>query len=1008
MADKLLTTISVLENFPTGQFAKGDTIKSYFDTVTREIDVTITSGGGTYPLPSSSATSLPSPSEIIKSKFNKETGEIEQEITTINYWSRSQTGYKFSEVTVEPTTSSTGLMIITSFTTTRNYPYMTKNTTSQVLPRIDVPPPPNDISLVVTSRTLATNQTTADGQIEVTADGTNTPFTYYDTDPSSGGTDNGSGTFIGLLPGNYRFYAKDSAGYQTRVETTLGYKEVPDIDPNNNIIDNYGVRWSHQQLTYDGETYKTEIFERNYTGSVNEVKGAITPFSLSRRTEGDSFIDMNILYTSCQVNLTLESENQFRDIVLGDDKKYIVLRSKYNGSTYDTQWKGFVTPESYQDVLFQPPYYVSIEASDRLGDLKYLDFRYGNDDLISGTLSQLKILDICLSKILFNNGYRIACNIFASGHTTSSRTPLDQTYVDTKKYRKDDEPFNCEDVVLDILTTYQAVLFCEGDFWYVVRKEEWVNTTINYVEYDSTLAISTTGSWSPRVQIKSPTEGTRGAWINGAQSRVYTPQCSNIELKVETGLVENNSITPEFKLSNAVFGSSGFQGFGSWLLYSVDDTVDVNRVKSINNGEFVAWEIGTQASINSSTYTQLAGNINYDGGDEITLKVELNVFGYYTSDGLFGLPKIDEYPPYLQFKWSLKIDNKWVSASGKYSSDEKLNYHYFERLDDFHTFEKTISLPEGASTSSTYQLRFYAVDISEADLEQNYVSLSLGDSDIFSAINKQAAINNAISIIGGAGFKTANVRKRGDRLVARIGNDFYYYELFYAESRVTSTIEKVMAYAYNPDTNPYAWELIKIVSLPYQGISEGYQNKEYCVAEDCNTIRNGLVTTTLFKQMDLIIESVGNAVTEELIIERVSNENNNIDKTYNISSFDLGNFNKSLYVNYLRLADGTPTKKWTPTGGITTSIQNHVLRFLSKYSRVPRSRLNGNFRTDGVNFTSINVLVDTLDGSKLYISTGLSSDDKLQEFSGELLEIAAGDDVTISAFTDGFLQTAIR
>lgn len=990
MADKLLTTISILENFPTGHFGKGSTIRTYFDTVSKGLEVTITAGGGTYPLLESGATSLPLPSEIIKGKFNKFTGEFEEETTIVNYWSRTQTGFPYSEVIREETTSAEGIRLVYSFTQTRNYPYMTKVTSTVSIPRLTEEPPPNDLSISVVSRTLASGPAVNDGAVEISASGTNTPFTYYKTNPESGGTPNGSGVFTGLYPGRHNFFVKDSAGFQKRILLRVKYKEVPNINANNNIIDNYGVRWRHEQLTLDGEVFKTDIFERDYTGAVSEVKGADTPFSLSRRIEGESFVDMYILYTSCQINFVLETENQFRDIVLGDDKKYIVLRSKYNGSTYDTQWKGFVTPESYQDVLFQPPYYVSIEASDRLGDLKYQDFRYGEDEVVTGFLSQLQILSICLhGKILFDNKYRIACNIFASGQSTSARTPLDQTYVDVSKYKTENGVMNCEEVVLDILKSYQAVLFCEGDYWYVVRKEELINETINYVEYNVDLTVNGTGSWSPRVEIKSPTESNRAVWINGAQSRVYTPPYSNIQLNIETGLVERQSITVEYDVFDQVYSGGFFQGFGSWILYSIDDTVDVNRPKSINNGEDIAWEIGIQASMNSSTYISHSGTINYDGGDQVTIKTEMEVFGYYTSDSVFGQPKINEYPPYLQFKWSLKVGDKWASAVGDYSTEENINYSFFQRTDDFYLFERSIGMPEGDSVSDSYELRIYAVDISEGDVNTN---------------NAEAMI----SIIGGSSFKVKDVRKLGDRIVGRAGNDFYYYELAGAESRVTNSVDKIMAYSFSPTTNPRAWVLVKTVNLPYQGISEGFPTREYCVDGSCNIVRNGLVTTTIFKQIDLIIEPVGGAVSKELIIERVSNENNNINRTFNISSFDLGNLNKSLYTNYLRSANGVPTKNWTPTGGITTSIQNHVIRFLSKYSRIPRSRVSGNFRTDGVNFTLLNVLLDTSDGSKLYISTGLSSDDKLQEFSGELLEIASGDDVTISAFSNAFKQDQIR
>ena len=81
---------------------------------------------------------------------------------------------------------------------------------------------------------------------------------------------------------------------------------------------------------------------------------------------------------------------------------------------------------------------------------------------------------------------------------------------------------------------------------------------------------------------------------------------------------------------------------------------------------------------------------------------------------------------------------------------------------------------------------------------------------------------------------------------------------------------------------------------------------------------------------------------------------------------------------------------------------------MTRLAKRCRGKVSGNFRTDGVDFTPINILHDPDDNNRLYLPTGVNSNYKLQEYSGELLEIGSGDDLGTSAYSSGFKQNSFR
>jgi hypothetical protein len=431
-----------------------------------------------------------------------------------------------------------------SFKFVTSFPYFERESTLTVVDGdIEfIEPPVYDAEISLVSITRASSRYATDGVAVVSASGTNSPFDYFDYDPGQSTTatpNSGGGTFSGLPSGLYQFWARsqdvdrllDIVSIAVEVESSILTPPPPDPE----ISSNYGARYVVYEDNFNNQGYKTEIWEREYTGTVETVKGSSQTFGYTLRGEGRDVYESNILSSNVKVNLISETLDQFKPLAFADEKEYVIIRSKFNGVTYDLSWYGYMTPSSYQDVLYQVPYSVNISGNDRLADLSKYDFSLVKDfpEVITGNYSQLGLLQICLSKLLLDFGYRIACNIFSEGHTTTNMSPLEQTYVDASIYANKDGIAKCNTVVADVLKIYGARLFAWEGYWYVVRIDEFLNETITYQEYTSSGVRTGSGTWSPRIDFKAPEETNRYRWTGGAQSRIFSALYRSVKLVID-------------------------------------------------------------------------------------------------------------------------------------------------------------------------------------------------------------------------------------------------------------------------------------------------------------------------------------------------------------------------------------------------------------------------------------------------------------------------------------------
>lgn len=976
MALNLLRKIVIKEDFSS--FTALDSIKVYYNDSSDGVEVTLNDSTIT------SGDVLLMSSEIIKS-------DPDVEIDTL--WAASDTGYSFTRVITEPGESAgeNGEGVKTYFDPKISFPYVSRKTTNYIIyPTEEIPV--NDVSIRVKSITEASSASVLDGKVEVVAKGTNTPFEYFNFNPSlynsAEPTGQSSGLFENLSTGNIKIYVRDSEGFISSVSTFIPVDDSP-------TLSNYGEKW---RLVYDNLTdtfnYRTTILERGYTGSIVDVKGSGNPFSLSQRGEGGTVYEQNIISSNASLSLISTYFDQFKEIANADEKKYVLLRERYNSNTslYDPVWLGYVLPSSYSDVLYSSPYVVNISANDRLADLKSFEFVYGDngsDNYVNGTLSHLFILNLCLDKLKLGFNFRVAVNLFETNQDNTNNSPLGQTFVDSSIFRSDDGvPDDCNTVVKSILKVYGATLFSYQGYWYIVRQKEWLNENIDYVDYSRTdLSITDNGSWSPRIPFAPPEDNNRYRWIGGAQSRIFTDIYSKINLTTKRNLLsDSGNLLPEFNERNLLLDSLGnFIGFNGFLLQSTVIN-DSSYSQSVSNN---IWRVSMSASGNSDTFISSTGKIDYGTTDYFQLRILLKVIGSFSTD---GSSKFSSYPEYGQLNWILKIGTYFLTQSGEWTTSKVVNQFFVDSFDSDVEFKTDVFFPTDTGTNVSYSLKVFPVDLLDADINIEY-----GD-------NLYDEIANIPTIDIGSG-RRITTRRRDTPFDVVTVNEMRYYELRSYEGLPAGDIDtRVIPKDFNFTTNRRAWVLVSVTSLPIDGV-------EYTDSQGVKRTTDWYSMTD-FESIELNFRPNGQEeIFEEPSISKSASTNNNVEYDYELDMYDLDNSisnEEKLIFNYLRDENDTPTSEWQESGGaVTKRIQNFVLDWLTLLLKKARAQVSGQIRTDGVELTPINVLYDEDDNQRIYLPIGVTSDDKMQQYSGELIEIGSTDDVTESAFTNGFKQNAV-
>ena len=320
--------------------------------------------------------------------------------------------------------------------------------------------------------------------------------------------------------------------------------------------------------------------------------------------------------------------------------------------------------------------------------------------------------------------------------------------------------------------------------------------------------------------------------------------------------------------------------------------------------------------------------------------------------------EVKEYWEILYFKkensesyihWNKQID---------YSTNDKMVLGWNVK------FEKEFLLPDGNSTTDTMTVKVYPINLFERNITATDTNDLISQMQGVETPNLDLGSRRVVAIETGASF------------------DIYYYYELNSGSAAADDINVII-----PDdisTNP------------------SYQRKWDLVKTYSKLRADTTYSITMFDYIGLNFFPNGADIPEEVITYNTNDILNKVDYKKEINLFDLdNNFNndEKIFLNYTKIADGTPTTVWSELGEdtVTKTLQSWLVGWIQRLTKKTRMVVSGTFFTDR-EFTPINVLNDPDDFNRVFYPNGISSNVKARQYNGEVIEIGSDNVPSDTAF----------
>lgn len=806
-----------------------------------------------------------------------------------------------------------------------------------------------DIHWVGAPQIVHAENRTDGGSITTIAQGSNGQVRYHllKNIPYSQMT-NTTGTFTGLVPGNYVVYAKDPMDCTLVRSFTILYKPTE--------VEHYRFTWKSAIGT--PRDSRVRIYEREYTGSLVELTSAGgQPFVLNKRKQGstnDKFAPIHP--THAILTLMSEQDYQFLPLYTLDNKKYRVVYEVDEGAGFTPVWQGFIEPQTYLENFTATPYPVEFGITDNVVTLRDTPFADDDGHSLSGNMKLIKVIALILKKTGLSLKIRSGINIFETNHDTDpGDDPLDQTYIDVACYRDGDGvPFTCWEVLEHILRPFGARLYQYGNQW-MIEEIERATAPYNYRIFDADGDYESNGTFDPIMDIKAPSESDRVALAFRDHTMEVIPAYGRISITsrlnytgsiVTGGFEKEDLLSPESEVSvgeTAVLRSE--EGFRDWTL-RLNGTTGVsfgraviierdNPVYRLSRRGRESGSDGAQQSLQRVRFetknTRSVGAFYYLPGEswsgnlrDAYVESAAKPYQYGPGDVLklqfeHSTP-VNVDNPFMVLRIVVKLGNQYLQQDLTWDTTEAIYRAYPTKAGTMQKFDLTVQTPDTTSrVDTTIQVRiyFYAMQFYDFGLPPTGSSPSTG-VDGLSAFKAMPTASIDVD------YQT---EVRVHDTTNGVNNYFRaFYELY--------SNGEVQPDDYDSITNPKKWRLLKVRTenntSPNQR-TRGAANTFYIDNVTLDALPGGQPPP----EEETIQLNISKYVTESLDLE-----------LYHFDLPDIVN-GKNMYNNYFRLSDGTPTAKWARLGAAESlPLQYLLLKILGGQHSAPTFKMRGSFLSE--------------------------------------------------------------
>ena len=424
--------------------------------------------------------------------------------------------------------------------------------------------------------------------------------------------------------------------------------------------------------SYDG--WNIDIYAEGHGGGVTTLYTERDSIVLQR--DGGQFEWVNGTKLSFGLyNLTEEQYIEFRDASFGD---YYCLLSRDDGSQV---FLGYNQSEIYTESYSDIPYSAKLEFTCGLSHLKYVRFD-DNGTLYTGQKTLIEVLRLCLNKLPNPVlGVREFINVYEdsiSNATTDSM--INQIWVDSDLYRETKDGvevgMTCRQVIEEILKCFNTHLFQYNFTWYLIRWQEYSDSTMYYRDFDprvgteSTVTVDDTGSLTTNKRVAGQPDGTSTELVVTSETELsIEPPLNRIRLTYNQEqqevsnfeLLKNgcmNNITPNNYTGkptqwtyqgidpdtyNAIYAANG----ANWFQFT-----------SLDSGVYVSTKYIKQTRLNLYVNTTDRLSISMSGLQRLTITKEVTGADYNKINTFLGADWYRYYPMII------KIGSYYLQQSG--------------------------------------------------------------------------------------------------------------------------------------------------------------------------------------------------------------------------------------------------------------------------------------------------------------------------------------------------------
>lgn len=223
--------------------------------------------------------------------------------------------------------------------------------------------------------------------------------------------------------------------------------------------------------------WKVDFEDETAASTIATMQAAGDPLSIEFMAGSDDLFDNPIKGSRADLRVESSTNFQYVSLYATEDMQWR-MSIYYNDGSDHLYWRGFVITNNYQEPYDGIPYTVTISASDGLGVLKNMLYKYTtstvDDTYYDGRLLGSEIIIDILTKIGMT-GFTEYINIYEESMTaTSGYSVLDQIRIDVDVFRD----MYCYEVLEEILKSFNAVIRIIAGAAVIYRPVELAGATV--------------------------------------------------------------------------------------------------------------------------------------------------------------------------------------------------------------------------------------------------------------------------------------------------------------------------------------------------------------------------------------------------------------------------------------------------------------------------------------------------------------------------------------------------